>query len=343
MTALRIDAFQPIANSQDEEALVAGFLALDRPAPAGPARPPLRDSTLLLARRGDRPVARLSYRTARGLHGAPEITGTVGHYEADESEAGVALLARAVAELADELAQQDMPLVVGPMDGTTWGRYRLALATPEAGDPPPFLTEPVNPPDYPAQFEAAGFAPVEQYVSRLIPALDALSDRAREPEERFTAQGFVLRPIEPARFDTVLDELYDLSVAAFADNPYFTAITRSEFRETYQPVRSFLDPDLVVLARDAEDRLAGFIFAFPDLLDPAGEPTRVIVKSLAVTLKARGAGIGSLLIHEIHRRAAAKGYAAAIHALMHVDNPSHRISQHGGEIYRRYALFGRAP
>lgn len=343
MTALRIDAFQPIAGSQDEESLVAGFRALDRPPPAGPTSPPLRDSTLLLARRGDRPVARLSYRTARGLHGAPETTGVVGHYEADEADAGVALLERAVEALADELAEQDTPLVVGPMDGTTWGRYRLALPTPESGDPPPFLTEPVNPPDYPAHFETAGFRPVEQYVSRLIPALDALSDRTREPEERFAAQGFVLSPIEPARFDTELDRLYDLSLAAFAENPYFSAITRTEFRETYQPVRSFLDPDLVILARDAEDRLAGFVFAFPDLLDPEGKPTRVIVKSLAVTRQARGAGIGSLLVHEIHRRAAAKGYTAAIHALMHVDNASHRISKHGGETFRRYALFGREP
>jgi hypothetical protein len=28
---------------------------------------------------------------------------------------------------------------------------------------------------------------------------------------------------------------------------------------------------------------------------------------------------------------------------MHVDNASHRISQHGGHLYRRYALFGREP
>jgi GNAT superfamily N-acetyltransferase len=337
MTALRVDAFQPIASSQGDEGLVAGFNALDRPPPAGPARPPLPQDTLLLARRGDRPVARLTYRIANGLRNAPETTGVVGHYEAEEDEAGVALLERAV----EALAGDDAPFVVGPMDGTTWGRYRLALPTPEAGDPAPFLTEPVNPPEYAAQFEAAGFRAVEHYVSRLIPELDALADRTAESRDQLAAGGWAITPLDPARFGTVLDELYDLSIVAFADNPYYSRISRAEFRETYRPVRSFLDPDLVVLARDAENRLGGFVFAFPDLIDPAGRPTRVVVKSLAVDPAARGAGIGSLLVHEIHRRAADKGYEAAIHALMHVDNPSHRISEHGGGLFRRYALFGQ--
>ncbi len=343
MTALRIDAFQPIAASQDQECLVAGFQALDRSPPAGPVSAPLRDASLLLARRGDRPVARLSYRMARGLRGAPEITGVIGHYEADDDEAGIALLSRATEALGEALAGQDEALMIGPMDRTTWGRYRLALPTPAAEDPEPFLTEPVNPPEYAAHFEKAGFQPVQHYVSRLIPALDALSDRTRETTDWFTGQGFVLETLEPARFDTHLDELYDLCVVAFAENPYFSPITRDEFRETYRPVRSFVDPDFVILARDAEDRLAGFVFAFPDLMEPAGQPTRVIVKSLAVTEDARGAGIGSLLVHEVHRRAAGKGFKAAIHALMHVDNASHRISKHGGETFRRYALFGRGP
>jgi GNAT superfamily N-acetyltransferase len=337
MTALQVDAFQPIAASQDDEGLIAAFHALDRPPPGGPARPPLAQDTLLLARRGDRPVARLTYRVAEDVNQAPERTGVVGHYEALEDEAGVALLERAV----DALGEEGAPLVVGPMDETTWGRYRLALPTPESGDPAPFLTEPVNPPEYPAQFEAAGFRPVEQYVSRLIPALDGLADRTAEVRKRLAAGGWAISPLDPARFGTVLDELYDLSSVAFADNPYYSRITRAKFRETYRPVRSFLDSDLVVLARDAEDRLTGFVFAFPDLIDPAGRPTRVIVKSLAVDPPARGTGIASLLIHEVHRRAADKGYDAAIHALMHVDHPSNRIAQEVGEVFRRYALFGR--
>jgi GNAT superfamily N-acetyltransferase len=317
---------------------VAGFRFLDRPPPFGPPRAPLEDSTLLLARRNGTPTARLSYRVARELHGAPEAVGVVGHYEADQPEDGVALLERAVARLAEDGAEG----VIGPMDGSTWGRYRLALPPEDGDDPPPFLTEPVNPPDYPAHFKAAGFEPVTHYVSRIVEDLDALADRTREVQKSLSTTGHRIEPMEAGRFGGTLDAIYDLSLRAFADNPYYSPIRRDAFQSIYDPVRAYLDPELVLLARDAEERLVGFVFGFPDLLETAdGRPKRVVVKSLAVDPAGRGEGIGTLLVHELHRRAAARGYRSAIHALMHVENPSLRISSHGGELFRRYALFGQ--
>jgi GNAT superfamily N-acetyltransferase len=335
MTALRLDSFR----HEDPEG-VAAFRTLERDAPNGPSRPPTADAHLLVARRGDTPVARLSYRVAQDMYGAPEVTGVVGHYQADEGEAGAALLRHAVSLLAELGAE----LVVGPMDSTTWDRYRLALPTPEAGDPAPFLTEPVNPPDYPAHFEATGFEPITHYVSRVIEDLDTLADRTRAVVKQLTGAGYRIEPMNPDRFGGTMDGLYDLSLRAFATNPFFTPIKRDEFQALYQPVRSFLDPELVLLARDAEDAVMGFVFGLPDLLHAAGEPpTRVVVKTVAVDDAARGAGIGSLLVHELHRRAADRGYRSAIHALIQVDNHSLRISEHGGALFRRYALFGRKP
>jgi GNAT superfamily N-acetyltransferase len=335
MTALRIDSFR-----HDDPEGVAAFRVLERDAPFGPARQPTADAHLLVARLGDTPVARLSYRVVHDMRDAPEVTGVVGHYETDEDEAGVALLQEAVSLLKAEGAE----LVVGPMDSTTWGRYRLALPTPEAGDPAPFLTEPVNPPQYPSHFEAAGFAPVAHYVSRIIEDLDTLADRTREVEKQLAGAGQRIEPMNADRFSGTLDGLYDLSLRAFADNPFFCPIKRDQFQAMYKPVGSFLDPELVLLARNAEDAVIGFVFALPDLLDAAGEqPTRLVVKTLAVDDATRGAGIGSLLVHELHRRAAERGYRSAIHALMHEDNPSVRISSHGGKVFRRYALYGRKP
>jgi GNAT superfamily N-acetyltransferase len=333
--SLRIQAFRP-----DDADGMGAFRTLERPAPYGPARLPSEDAHLLVAERKDTPVARLSYRVAHGLHGAPALTGVIGHYEADEDRAGVALLHEAVTHLGQAGAE----LVVGPMDGTTWGRYRLALPSPGADDPPPFLTEPVNPPEYPAQFEEAGFAPVSHYESRLIADLASLEERTREAEDRMAAAGYLIAPMNAGRFGGTMDALYDLSLRAFADNPFFSPIRRDAFQAMYDPVRSFLDPELVLLAHDAEDRVLGFVFGFPDLLEAGeGRPRRVVVKSLAVDHAARSAGMGALLVHELHRHAARRGYESAIHALMHVDNPSLRISRHGGEVYRRYALFGREP
>lgn len=316
------------------------FRTLERDPPFGPADLPGQDATLLVAQRGDRPMARLSYRMARGLHGAPERTGVIGHYEADEDEAGVTLLRAA----SERLTEAGAELVVGPMDGSTWARYRLALPAEDGTDPAPFLTEPVNPPAYPAHFEAAGFAPVSHYVSRLVEDLDALADRTREVEDQLAAAGHRIEPMDPGRYAATLEAIYELSLRAFAANPFYSPIRRDTFLSMYEPMRASVDPELVLLARDAEDRLVGFIFGFPDLLDPGdGPPSRVVVKSLAVDDSARGAGLGSLLVHEIHRRAAGRGYQCAVHALMHVENPSHRISRRAGSVFRRYALFGMEP
>lgn len=325
---------------QGDDDAVAGFRALDRTAPTGTGASPAEDAALLLARRDGAPAARLSHRVVTGLAGAAGPTGVIGHYEAEDAEAGVALLLAA----RRSLAADGVVRVIGPMDGTTWERYRLALDDPDTRANPPFLTEPTNPPDYPRHWAAAGFEPVAHYVSQLLRDLDALAERAAAAAGPLEEAGLGIEPLEPSSFDAALDEIHALSLEAFARNPFYSPIGRDRFRAMYAPFRDRIDPEMVLLARGPDDRLAGFIFALPDLLDPAivrsGRPGRVIIKSLAVAATARGAGLGSVLMHEVHRRAAARGFQAALHALMHADNASLRISRRGGTLYRRYALFG---
>lgn len=314
------------------------FRALDRGDAAGPSRTPTDDARLLVARREEGPVARASLRMAHDLTGAPGRTGIIGHYEARDEDAAITLLRESLARLAEAGAER----VVGPMDGTTWDRYRLALPTP-AGDRAPFFTEPVNPPEYPRHFEEAGLDVVEWYVSQIVEDLAALTERTRAPAWSLEEQGVRLETLDPSAFDAVLDELYRVSIQAFADNPYFSPISFDRFRTLYAPMKDILDPELVLVARTDDGEAVGFAFSFPDLLDPAGHPTRVVVKSLAVAPAGRGMGLGSLLVHETHRRAAERGYNAAIHALMHVGNDSLKISSHGGRVFRHYALYGWTP
>lgn len=324
--------------SARDEADLKVFRSLEPGGPADPPRPPPDDARLLVARWEGAPMARASIRVAEDLAGARGRTGIIGHYEARDETIGVALLRESMARLEETGVDR----VVGPMDGTTWDRYRLALPTP-VGERPPFLSEPVNPPEYPSHFEAAGMDVVEWYVSQLVEDLGALAQRTRDPAGSLAEQGIRLTALDPDHFDRALEELHAVSLEAFADNPYYSPITFDRFRTIYAPMKELLDPELVVVARDDDDRAVGFVLSFPDLLDPAGRPTRVIVKSLAVAPAGRGRGLGSLLVHETHRRAAEKGFDAAIHALMHVGNDSLKISSHGGTVYRHYALYGWTP
>jgi GNAT superfamily N-acetyltransferase len=296
-----------------------------------------RGARCLLAWRGGEPVARLSYRAARGLQGAPGRFGLVGHYEAWDAAAGVALLLEARARLA----RAGVARVVGPMNGSTWARYRLALPARRRDprfDPPSFLTEPQNAPGYPGHFRAAGFREAARYESRIA---DALADA---PAAAACPTGVTVRALDPAREARDLAAIFRLSRAAFAGNPYYAPLPFSRFRAGCAGLRPLIDPDLVRLAHDEAGCLVAFAVALPDVLSGG---RRVVLKTLAVAPAARGRGLGRHLVAEVHRLARARGARAVIHALMHVGNASMRLSAgqagQAGQVFRRYALYEWAP
>lgn len=330
---MRIERFAPGDARMADFAAVRGRIAA--PAPDDEVPP---HAECLVAYAGGAPVARLAALVAPELHGAPGPSGLVGWYEAVDGEAGSALLARA----GERLAGRGVARVLGPMNGSTWKRYRLALPPgPGEAAPAPFLTEPVNPPEYPAHFEAAGFSVAAEYESRLAERPESGSDEAPGADPG----GVAITPLDPERFDDALREIFELSLSAFAGNPYYSPIGFEEFAAAYRGIRPVLDPALVRLARGEDGRLLAFVFAFPDPLDLAPDrPPRVVLKTLATAPEARGLGLGGRLTGEVHRAAFARGAPSVVHALMHVDNASQRISGHyRGEPFRRYALYGWTP
>jgi GNAT superfamily N-acetyltransferase len=303
-----------------------GYPLADEPVTAG--------ARCLVAYLGAEPAARCSVAMAQGLHGAPGRTGMIGHYEATDRAAGVAILAEALRILPG------VDRVLGPINGSTWARYRLALP----GDAPPFLSEPTNPPEYADDFAAAGFRVAAWYESARVTDLTTPDPRAADAPERLRARGVTVRALRPDRFDEEMEALFALTLEAFAENLYYSPITLAEFRARYTPLRPLLDPELVRLAEDEQGRLLGYVFAFPDLLTMSGgRPTRVVLKTLASARGARGLGLGTFLGDEIRRLAQERGYTEVIHALMHVQNASVGISRHTAGVFRRYALYEWTP
>jgi hypothetical protein len=95
--------------------------------------------------------------------------------------------------------------------------------------------------------------------------------------------------------------------------------------------------DLVLFAEDTAGTPVGFVFGLPDWAQGA-QPTTAILKTYATLVP----GAGAALAAAFHRAATALGFCGVIHALMHEDNSSLRHSRLlGGEVFRRYALFGR--
>jgi len=306
---------------------------------------PRADARWMLAFDGSEPVARLATYGRRDLHGAPGLSGLIGHYAARNADAGVVLLHAATAALRDEGAQR----VLGPMNGSTWSRYRLVTApqpddeSSNAPPQPPFLGEPTNPPDYPAHFLAAGFTVAAQYESRISNRGTADNERAHEREARAVERGIRIAVIDVEAFEHELYDLYALSVDAFADNVYYSAIDADSFAAMYRPMRGMLDPELVLLARGPDGALAGYAFAYIDSLGRRnGRPYRLIVKTLAVSRAWRSIGLGALLVDRLHAAARRKGIDSVVHALMYRANNSVKIGADTMHAFREYALYERA-
>lgn len=320
MTGLRVEL---TASASDP--------AFDAAASPGlPAEPPIPAMRAAIAWRGGRPVARLSTLMREGLAGAPGRSGLIGHFASVEAEAGVSLLRAAIEALRADGAAR----VLGPMNGSTWARYRLAL--PGDAVATPFLGEPQNPAAYVEWFGAAGLGPVAHYASTCGPLDGTEAARGAERAERVARRGIVVAPLRMEAFEEELRALHALSLGAFADNPYFTPIPEAEFVAMYAPMRGLLDPALVLLARDATGALVGYILSYADPLGPG----RLVIKTLAVAPAWRSIGLGGHLTALVRRAAQERGLREAIHALMHVENASTRIATEGMRLFRRYALFG---
>ena len=250
-------------------------------------------------------------------------TAAFGNFKCKSKNGGAEVLALAL----DYVRTTNARRVIGPMDGDTWHSYRFVT---ETDDRPAFMLEPANEPEAVDVFTDAGFAQISGYFSASVPLEQAA---ATAPE--LTAN-LIVEPWDGQDPETLFQQVYGLSIAAFAKNAFYKPVTLEAFLKMYMPVVPVMKKELIFFARDRSGRLAGFLFGIPNYNEgPA--PKTVILKTYASLQK----GAGQLLAHAFHTAARDLGYETAIHALIHDDNLSAvRSAAEGAEVFRRYGLFG---
>lgn len=317
-------------------------------------RPEFNDrQRVLVALENGEPAARLVARVSPSLKDeAGRPYGMLGFFEAlsDQAEAVAGLFRESIAWLRERGAG----VIVGPMDGDTWHRYRLNVGP---FDQPPFLLEPYNPPGYERLWTGQGFTLLERYFSKRVdPAavVDHLATRCGEA----VAAGYRLRPLDPQRFRDELRRIYELSRRIFSRNFLYTEISEADFLDLYAGSRALVDPDLVWFAQSPAGEDVGFLFAYPDLFRAVAamggergvlaklrflwhrkEAGAVDFKTLGVLSEHRRSGVAAALFHEGHRRALEKGYRVANHCLYREGNPSGDLDGGAGETLREYHLY----
>lgn len=255
--------------------------------------------------------------------------GVIGHYEAKNQKTGIQLLKKA----EEELQKLGVKEIIGPMNGNTWHRYRLAIEDANTF----FLGEPKNPASYHDHFIKAGFQIREKYESRILTDLLQRKDAYFRLGAKMAKLGIIVGSLNMDRFESVLKEIYEISLPAFQENRFYEPISFEEFSSLYLKMKPFLNPDFIQLAYDKKRHLIGYAFAYED----ANDPSRVIFKTLAASQNIRAAGLGVYLYDRIHWIAEQKGKKAVIHALMHEEHNSTKLSKATGSLlFRSYALYG---
>lgn len=240
---------------------------------------------------------------------------------------------------------------IAPIDRNTWHNYRCIVEQDGAEGRilkenaaavktrPLFWQEPDLPDYWPLALQQTGFAPIAHYYSAECHDLTQLDPRYGELRDRFVHQGIRLRNADLDRPEPDLKEIYQVAIAAFAQNFLFMPIDWPAFLARYQPLLPWLEPDWILIAEDASGAIVGFVLGLPDRLAPQ-TPT-LILKTVAALPGRQWAGLGRWLVAEFHHRAQQRGYERIIHALMHQMNPSRNLSRRYAQPFRRYALFGQ--
>ncbi|MFA7433463.1 MAG: hypothetical protein WCZ72_07100 [Gemmobacter sp.] len=242
--------------------------------------------------------------------------GRIGAFRAGTEPEGTALIARAL----DALRAEGCTRALGPIGRDTWGPYRLVV---ETDGTPGFAGEPGNPAFHVDCFTRNGFAPVAHYLSAI--------DEAPQIPRRDPPDWLKIGEWDPANPAGDLAAIHALANTAFADAPFFAPTGYDRFAALHAPLLATLPPRYCLTGRVGGEIVA-CLLGYPS---PAG----LVVKTLISTRK----GAGGALLDEFYRRAVADGQQAVIHALMHGDNLSARMSEgRNARVFRRYALFGRA-
>jgi GNAT superfamily N-acetyltransferase len=261
--------------------------------------------------------------------------GVIGHYAAASDDGAASVLAAA----EERLRKTGCTIAIGPMNGNTWRSYRFVA---ERGEHPTFFLEPENPPEWPLQFERAGFSTLASYFSALNSDLSRPDSRLDVIEKKIADAGVVIRSAN-ADVRRELQKIFSVSQISFRQNFLYTEIPETEFISMYEPLLPMVHPELVLIAESA-GQCVGYLFAIPDLaLKARGlDVDTFIIKTVSILPQPHIHGLGTLLVARAQQLGRQMGFRRCIHALMFEDNISLNISRHYASVMRKYTLFSKA-
>ena len=261
--------------------------------------------------------------------------GCIGEFEAETEEAGI----RLVEKCEEILKEQGIKLIVAPMNGNTWKKYRTLKYT---NGESLFLLENVNPIEHNEIFKKAGFKEIHTYTSNKGLIKDAYQSEGLDvAEEDLKQEGIQIRKFDKENYINDLKKIYNVSKLSFYRNPFYTQIKEEEFIKQYEPYIKMIDSDLILIA-EKDGKEIGFVFCIPNFNEAkeGKEIKTLILKTIAVKPEYEYLAIGNILLSRISKIAKDKGFLEWIFAFMYSNNTSQKMAKRNkAEVIREYALY----
>ena len=245
-------------------------------------------------------------------------------------------------KIFEELKKEGIETIIGPLNGTTWNTYRYVT---EKGNGRPFLLEPWNEDYSVSLFEKLDFKHLAGYISTVMEGMNSdgrknLNKKIEKLKKFDYYKDIKVESAENKDLLTVLNKVYDLTVEAFKNNFLYSELDREIFLKMYMSYEDKIVKKFFKMLY-LKDELIGYVFGIPDYaeLQYKGKIETMILKTIAVSPKYNGKGMGYILIDELVKEAEKSGYKNVIYALMYEKNISKNIGLLLGDELRRYTLF----
>ncbi|MFN0034881.1 MAG: hypothetical protein ACKVUS_07440 [Saprospiraceae bacterium] len=258
--------------------------------------------------------------------------GCFGNFDSLNHPEAAKRLLSAASETAADLGK---PMLIGPMNASTWGEYRVAVNAFDYT----YLLDVQHPHYYADLLRQAGLQPIGRYVTHLDTDLLYNQDRLMRARKLLSPLHLTFRNIDLENYDLELDKIYAFCMASFASNYLFTPIEKGNFKSKYLPLKAFLRPEYIVLCEDELRALRGLIFAVPNYSD--AQQKGMVIKTIAKSPSPKFAGLATILGAMLYDKMKADGFQYALHAFMEEHNGSVNLSHYfSGNVVKRYELFG---
>ncbi len=279
------------------------------------------------------PVARASLYDNPHLRYQDKKTFSIGNYEAQAGKD----LSLFFAHLSTVASRQGVEYLLGNMNGSTWESYRFSLHQ----NSPNFFLEPYHHLYYNNNFIEAGFEVVERYFSSLDKHIIHNQPEVLALEAKFKEMGVTFRGLDLSQYDAELERVYAYNALAYQTNFLYSPISLQAFMHKYALLQKIINPNFVILAEDKMGELVGCFFCVQDFWNT--HEKGLVVKSASRHPDKQWRGLGLVIGNIVCRNAVIEGFTHLIHAFLREDGTSTSLSQtYSGEVYKQYALYGKA-